>query len=167
MSPPATPGESALPALSTVAPAPGDGTVHALKNCLKTKEIIVGIVNHLDHDRKRMTVTAEGQITLADIRAHLDYEQSEGGLAYPELIDGLQAAPAFSAGDVRRLVSWLEGYAREGTLGPTAIVVSTPFAYGMMRMLDLLVEDFCEIRPFYSQDEAELWLAERPLASRP
>jgi hypothetical protein len=43
-------------------------------------------------------------------------------------------------------------------LGPTAIIVVSDFAYGMMRMLEILVEDVCDIRPFRDRGEAEKWI---------
>ena len=118
----------------------------------------MGFVNRVDHARRQMFATAEGAITLSDIQAHLHVERREGGLGYAELIDARHATVAFSSADVRTVAAWLGVFAREHALGPTAIVVSTPEAYGTMRMLDLLVEGFCAVRPFYDTEKAEEWL---------
>jgi hypothetical protein len=118
----------------------------------------MGFIDRVDHDGKRMYATAKGPITAADIRTHLHVERREGGLGYAELIDAREASPAFCAEDVRGVVAWLREFARLHALGPTAVVVSTPVAYGMMRMIDLLTEDFCVIRPFLDMDAAEAWL---------
>ena len=46
----------------------------------------------------------------------------------------------------------------------TAIVVDSELAYGMLRMLEILVEDVCSIRPFRDHEKAEQWLADRKAA---
>ncbi len=122
----------------------------------------MGFINRIDHAGRMMYATAEGAITLSEIQNHLAVERREGGLQYKELIDARTASPAVSGADVRNIVSWLEAFAREHLLGPTAVVVSTPVAYGMLRMLAFLSEDFCTIRPFLDPAEAEKWLRERP-----
>jgi hypothetical protein len=122
----------------------------------------MGFVNRVDHAGRRMYATAEGVIRVEDIRRHLAVERRDGGLAYAELIDARGACPNVSSADVRTVVAWLEGFARENALGPTAIVVSSPLAFGMVRMLDILVEESCVIRPFLDIDEAERWLRDQP-----
>jgi len=113
-----------------------------------------------DHVRRRLFVRAQGPITLGDVRKHLEEERATAGLAYPELIDASGFTPAFSAADVREVVEILRRLAKESQLGPTAIVVDTKFGFGMLRMLEMLVEDVCLVRPFYRRSEAEEWLAE-------
>jgi hypothetical protein len=58
-----------------------------------------------------------------------------------------------SSADVGRL-------AEGSVLGPTAIIVETDVGHGMLRMLELLVEDVCAVRPFRREPEAEKWLGE-------
>ena len=60
--------------------------------------------------------------------------------------------------DVRRIVELLRSLSRESKLGRTAILVSTDYAYGLMRMLEMLVEDVCQIRVFREEQEARAWL---------
>jgi len=114
----------------------------------------------VDHARRRVFVRAEGPITLADIRTHLEAERLGVGLAYSELIDARGFTPAFSPEDARTLVNILRQLGKDSKLGPTAIVVDTDYGYGMLRMIEVLVEDVCNIRPFRQQTEAEKWLAE-------
>jgi len=115
-----------------------------------------------DHARRLLQVRATGPITLGDIRAHLEEERVVGGLPYRELIDARGYSPAFSAEDVRSIVTLLRRLGQESRLGPTAIIVDSDDGYGMLRMLEILVEDVCAIRPFRSREEAEKWLAEFP-----
>jgi hypothetical protein len=119
----------------------------------------------LDPKRRELAATAEGPITLDDIRKHLTKEHREKGLAYRELIEASRATVAFSSSDVRATVDILRAYAREGVLGPTAIVVGNDLAYGMIRMLGILLEDVCEVRPFRARQEAEEWLADASAAT--
>jgi len=112
----------------------------------------------IDHERRTMSATASGSVTLADIQEHLAEEQRDGGLPYSELIDARSAIVAFSPADARAVVRMLRELGASHSLGPTAVLVSTDYAYGMLRMLDMLVEDVCAIRPFRSLSDAERWL---------
>jgi len=113
----------------------------------------------LDPERHELAATAEGAITMDDIRKHLTKEHRDKGLPYRELIEASRATVSFSSSDVRATVDILRVYAREGVLGPTAIVVGNDLAYGMMRMLGILLEGVCELRPFHTRQDAERWLA--------
>jgi hypothetical protein len=116
-------------------------------------------VNHtVDHGRRAMHATAAGPITMDDIRKHLAGERRDRAMGYCELIEATGATVAFSAGDVRKTVDLLHVLSQEGALGPTAIVVGDDVSYGMVRMLGMLVEGLCEVRPFRGLHEAELWL---------
>jgi hypothetical protein len=116
-----------------------------------------------DHAKRLLSVRAEGSITSGDIRAHLEEERLVGGLPYHELIDARGYRPAFSADDVRSIVALLRRLGRESRLGPTAVIVDSDDGYGMLRMLEILVEDVCAVRPFRSREEAEKWLAGFPV----
>jgi hypothetical protein len=117
------------------------------------------VISEVDHLRRQMYTTADGEITMDDIRKHLTQEHRDKGLAYRELIEASRATVAFSPSDVRTTVEILRAYGREGLLGPTAIVVGNDFAYGMIRMLAILLEGVCELQPFRARQEAEQWLA--------
>jgi hypothetical protein len=122
----------------------------------------VGLTYSIDHARCEIFAIAEGRITFEEIRRHLEEERAAGGLAYPELIDARMAVPDLSSEDVRRIVTLLETLGRSGRLGPTAVVVASDFAYGLMRMLEILVERVCVIQPFRDHDAAARWLRELP-----
>jgi hypothetical protein len=111
-----------------------------------------------DHPHRRVTARADGPITLEEIRDHLEEERQEPGLAYAELIDARLSVPAFSSADVRVLVALLRWLGERTRLGPTAVVVESDFQFGMVRMIEILVEDVCRIKPFYNEVDAENWL---------
>jgi hypothetical protein len=83
----------------------------------------------------------------------------DGALGYRELIDVRRATPTVTAADVERVVDLVSPVARGAAHGPTAVVASSDFAYGMRRMLEMLVEGAAAIRPFRGYREAVRWLA--------
>ena len=111
-----------------------------------------------DHQHRRVVATAEGRITLDEIRSHLEEERQEPALAFTEVIDARGAIPDFSAADVRVMVAWLRWLAERTRLGPTAVIVDTDFAFGITRMIEALVEDVALVKPFRDKLEAEIWL---------
>jgi len=120
----------------------------------------------IDSERGRVFATAQGPITYSEIVAHLEKERKDRGLPYSELIDAVEATADFSASEVRKVVERLRELGRRNALGPTAVVAVDDVAYGLLRMLEFLVEDVCDIRPFRDRAKAEVWLDAMP-APRP
>jgi hypothetical protein len=133
---------------------------------VSSTEVRMGFTHRFERDRNAMFTTVEGPITLQDICAHIEVERIQNGLGCAELIDARGALPAVSREDVRTLVELLRKWSGTYKLGPTAVVVSTDLAYGMLRMLDILVETFCVIQPFRDMGIAERWLHEGRGSSR-
>lgn len=119
----------------------------------------------IDHAERTATASAIGTIHVNEIREHLDGERVRGGLPYREFIDATRARPELDAQDTRDLVELLRTMGRRGALGPTAVVVSDDLSYGMLRMLQALLGDVAEVRPFRAGQEAEAreWLARAPI----
>ena len=115
----------------------------------------------IDHERRLLLTTVEGEVHLADVVEHLTQERQAKGLGCLELVDATRAQTRLSAQDIREIVALLRKLASENRLGPTAVVIPTDVGYGMMRMLGILVEDFTEIEPFRNAKPAEVWLAHR------
>ena len=118
------------------------------------------ITTTFDHQHRRVIARAEGPITLKEIRDHLEEERQEPGLAYAELIDARDAIPDLSPADVRVLVAWLRWLGERTRLGTTAVVVSNDFQFGIVRMVETLVEDVCIVKQFREKLSAEIWLNE-------
>ena len=112
-----------------------------------------------DHVHRRVLARAEGPVTVEQIRDHLEDERQEPGLAYSELFDARAAVPEFAAADVRVLVALMRWLGERTNLGPTAVLVDTEFKFGITRMVEMLVEDVCEVKPFRSESDARRWLA--------
>jgi hypothetical protein len=117
------------------------------------------VFSHIvDTERNEVTTIAEGTVTLDEVRAHLHREKSDSALPYRELIDARNAVVMLSSSELQQIVELLRSLARSRRLGPTAVVVSTDVAYGTLRMLQILVEDVCVVRPFRDLAAATLWL---------
>ena len=114
------------------------------------------------HEQNYLKVIASGPITFEEVRTHLLIERHEHGLAYPELIDAGTATPSWTSAQAREIVSQVTSIAKESALGPTAIVVSDAHSYGMIRMLEILLDQVCILRPFYHYDEAVKFLQAFP-----
>jgi hypothetical protein len=117
------------------------------------------IIMNIDHGRREINGIALGPLTYTDIENHLLMERHFGGLAYKELIDARGAGIALTSAEIQRIVALVRSMAQKSRLGPTAVVVSTDFAFGVMSLLQALLEDVGEMRPFWSEEEARGWLA--------
>ena len=113
-----------------------------------------------DHKHKRVIAEARGRVTLDEIRSHLEEERQEPALGFTELIDARDAVPEFPPADARILVAWLRWLGERTGLGPTAVIVNSDLAFGIIRMVEMLVEDVALVKPFRDKLDAELWLDE-------
>ena len=64
----------------------------------------------------------------------------------------------WSSTQTREIVKLLKTLGQESNLGPTAIVVSTDYAFGMLRMIEILLNDVCIVQPFRDYDATKQWL---------
>jgi hypothetical protein len=115
-----------------------------------------------DANFEKLTIVAEGMITLVEVRAHLKREPHDLTLPYGELIDARRAVVHLSSAEVQEIVELLRSCPGRYRPGRTAVVVSTDVAYGVMRMLQILVEDACAVQPFRDLATAEEWLRDQP-----
>jgi hypothetical protein len=58
------------------------------------------------------------------------------------------------------VVAWLRWLGERTRLGPTAVVVNSDVAFGIVRMIEMMVEDVALVKPFRDKLDAELWLDE-------
>ncbi len=117
-----------------------------------------GIGYSVDAEQRLVTTVAEGAVSAADVREHLTIEQRDSALPFRELIDARHAWIDLSSAEVREIVNLLRSLSLQHYLGPTAVVVSSPVAFGVMRMLENLVEDVCVVRAFRDFAQAETWV---------
>jgi len=132
-----------------------DGKSHVWTRIVPHKS---GIAYSVDVKQRLVTAVAEGVVSAADVREHLSSEQRDSALLFRELIDARGAWIDLSPAEVREIVDILRSLSIQHYLGPTAVVVSSPVAFGVMRMLENLVEDVCVVRPFRDFAQAESWV---------
>ncbi len=111
-----------------------------------------------DHQHRRVLAAAHGRVTLDELRSHLEEERQEPALGYTELFDVRDAVPEFPPADARVLVALIRWLGERTRLGPTAVLVNSDLAFGITRMIEMLVEDVALVKPFRDRLDAELWL---------
>ena len=118
------------------------------------------ITMSVDHGRNQVDAVALGRITYGDVEKHLLQERCFKGLAYREFIDARRAGLAFALypSEIRQIVALIRSLSNESKFGPTAVLVPNDFAFGIIYMLAILVEDVAEIKPFLDEQQAQAWL---------
>jgi hypothetical protein len=120
------------------------------------------IIYVIDRFRQRMFTQAEGLVTFADICQHLDAEVRDHGIDLPELFDARAATTNVSVKEIRQVVRRVHDMVHKHPFGPTAIVTTDDFAFGMARMFSILVEGAgVAIEVFRDLERAQAWLDEK------
>lgn len=119
------------------------------------------IIRVVDHEHNEVEALAFGPIDYAEVEKHLLEERTVEGLAYKEFIDARDAELVFalSPTEIRQIVRLVRSLSQQSKFGPTAILVSTDFAFGIMRAMEMLLEDVTDVRPFRHENLARSWLA--------
>jgi hypothetical protein len=112
-----------------------------------------------DHACREVHTVASGHVSFNEIEAHILMQRDAGVLSYRELFDGRSGEVEFAAADTPRIVELMRKLTKEGPIGPKAVVAPEGYTYGVARMIEMLAEDFCEIKIFRDEDEARAWLA--------
>ncbi len=125
------------------------------------------IIQDVDHERNELDVVAFGPINYAEVEKHLLEERNIRGLAYKEFIDARDAGLLFaiSPTEIRQIVALVRSLSQQSKFGATAVLVSTDFAFGIMRAMEILLEDLADVRPFRDEKLARSWLASKSIES--
>ena len=73
----------------------------------------------------------------------------------------------FAAADTPRIVELMRKLTTEGRIGPKAVIAPTGYIFGVSRMIEMLAEEFCEMKIFRDEDEARAWLARAEVTTAP
>ncbi len=119
----------------------------------------VPITFTVDHARREVQTVASGHVGYADIEGHLLKLQDAGIVSYRELFDGRAGEVEFAAADTPRIVELMRKLINGGPVGPKAVVAPEGYVFGVSRMIEMLAEEFCEIKIFRDENEARAWLA--------
>jgi hypothetical protein len=122
------------------------------------------VIRNIDHEEKRIDAVAFGPIHYVEIEKHLVEERNIGGISYKEFMDACDAGFEFalSPAEIRQIVGLVRSLCQQSRFGPTAVLVATDYDFGIMRAMEMLLNDVAEIRPFREARLARSWLASQP-----
>lgn len=128
----------------------------------------MAISYEVDRERGRVRTRIEGPVTTADVADHVERFVREGLIGLPDLIDAREArGPGWFGADVRKAADLVTTVSEAGAFGPRAIVVSSTAAFGMVRMLSVLVASRVRLEAFRELAAAEQWLEASAASSKP
>lgn len=122
------------------------------------------LIRSIDREHHELEAVASGPINYEQIEKHLIEERNIQGLTYKEFVDARDADLVFALSpmEIRQIVALIRNLCQQCQFGPTAVLVATDFAFGIMRAMEMLLNDVAEIRPFREERLARSWLAGRP-----
>lgn len=100
-----------------------------------------------------------GEIRFADVAAFLQEAQAQPWFPAPSINDVSAVHPTIPTSEVRAIADLVRGIGPRLAGVPFAVVVSSPVLFGLVRMVELLVDDVALIKPFRDRDSARAWLA--------
>ena len=118
----------------------------------------MSITSTTDHSRQHIQSVAAGPVGYADIAEHLAREKQADSLSYRELVDGRDAVATFTPDETRSIVERLRKLGQEVPIGRKAVIAPHGIAFALTRMIEMLSEDFCEVRAFLDENDARIWL---------
>jgi len=113
----------------------------------------------IDPSTRRVTATAHGRVTLADLLDYFDTIAMQQAGPYAKLVDVREAQAELSDDDVMILGARASAYAAESPIGPVAVVVRPGNATAeLAARYRNLARSGRRIEIFASHDDAEQWL---------
>ena len=105
-----------------------------------------------------VVAVCKGTVTRKDIEGYLDAVVIADSLSYRKIFDLTQAETTLSDDDMMELGARIRAYATIGTMGPLAIVASTPQSFERAHLFATLADAQRPIRIFHELHEARQWL---------
>jgi hypothetical protein len=113
----------------------------------------------IDDARRRLYTRAEGLVTFAEMRVHVNTELNPEAATYSELIDCSNATTNVTAAEIRQLAMERKKVdTQQRRPGPVAVVANNDVFFGMLRMYDALTDPIRPLQVFREAREAERWL---------
>ena len=113
----------------------------------------------LDEPRRRLRTTVEGPATVDEVSTHFETLVRDKLVGFADLIDARKAkGPGWFSADVRRVAELVRNLGGGTAVGPRAILVSSSAAFGMVRMLSVLLNPWMSIEVFRDESSAAEWL---------
>jgi hypothetical protein len=111
----------------------------------------------IDSKRKLVIVTAEGDVTRADVEEYLDVVEGSCALGYRKLYDGRAGNLAMDHEDMMAIAVKFRSY-HHRPVGPLAIVLPQDRAELVARMLGVLATADRPLKLFTSLTPARRWI---------
>jgi hypothetical protein len=112
----------------------------------------------VDHDKRLMTVVAEGDVARADLEAYLRAVAEAGAMGYRKLYDGSRSDTSMTPDDLLALGAAMRDHHRSGPMGPLAFVIPPERMDVLRRFIGALAAADRPMRVFYDVDLATRWL---------
>ena len=112
----------------------------------------------ISHPHQLVVAVCKGVLTRKDVEGYLDAVVVADVLPYRKIFDMTQAAPAIPDDDMMALGARIRAYATMGTMGPLAIVASTPESYERAHLFAALADAKRPIKIFRELHAARQWL---------
>ena len=112
----------------------------------------------ISHSAKLVVAVCKGALTRQDIEGYLDAVVVADTLAYRKIFDMTQSTVDLSDDDMMALGARIRAYATMGTMGPLAIVASTPESYERAHLFAALAEAKRPLKIFRELHLARKWL---------
>jgi len=112
----------------------------------------------LDPDVGLLRTVSTGDVGLAEVAAFVEQVQAESWFPVPTWVDVRGASTDIPTGEVRAIAALLRDVSPRLARVPIAVVVGSRVAFGLVRMVGLLVDDVLTIRPFHDDEAATAWL---------
>lgn len=111
----------------------------------------------IDSKQELVVVTAESDVTRADVEEYLDVVEGGGALAYRKLYDGRAGNTAMNHDEMMALAARFRSY-HHRPMGALAIVLSRDQAERVARMLGILASADRPLKLFTSMTPARRWI---------
>jgi hypothetical protein len=117
---------------------------------------------HIDSETRRVSITAEGDFTRADVEAYIKAVEACGAVGWSKLLDGRFSRASMSQEDMLAIGALFRGFHVRGPVGPLAVVVSGAQLDHVSRLLGILATADRPMRVFNDLDAARRWLDRQP-----
>src|SRR6185295_14055064 len=115
----------------------------------------------ISHPSKLVVAVCKGALTRKDVEDYLDAVVIADSLPYRKIFDMTQAEPELPDDDMMALGARIRAYATMGTMGPLAIVASTPGSYERAHLFAALADAKRPLKIFRELHSARQWLDKR------
>ena len=116
----------------------------------------------IDHEKRLLVATTEGDLTDSDLRAYLQRVTAAGAMPYAKIFDATKGRSFLKADQIEELGEWLQAYmnTRGAEVGPLAIVVASPEHFVQAEFFSDVAAGRRPVRVFRDHGSAHAWLRE-------